>query len=66
VEGVTETIDQLNALLDIETPFDVVVDDPTGFSIFKPDEDVEKVIRPDEKLLAGINESLLAEAEDAD
>uniref|UniRef100_A0A7S4B839 ZPR1 jelly-roll domain-containing protein n=1 Tax=Chrysotila carterae TaxID=13221 RepID=A0A7S4B839_CHRCT len=66
VEGVTETIDQLNALLDIETPFDVVVDDPTGFSIFKPDEDVEKVIRPDEKLRAGISESLLAEAEDAD
>ena len=33
--------DALEALLDVEEPFDVVVDDPTGVSSFKPNDGVD-------------------------
>lgn len=36
VAAIVETVDQLNQMLDAEEPFDIVVDDPTGASIFKP------------------------------
>ena len=34
--GILATVDALEALLDAEEPFDLVVDDPTGASLFKP------------------------------
>jgi len=43
VSSITETIDKLNAMLDIEEPFTIIVDDPTGVSMFKPSDGVEIV-----------------------
>lgn len=41
--SILETVDSLEALLDVDEPFDIVVDDPTGASLFKPDDGVEVV-----------------------
>ena len=41
--AITETVDALNAMLDVEEPFTLVVDDPTGASQFKPADGVEVV-----------------------
>jgi len=41
VARVAETVDALNQLLDVDEPFTFVVDDPTGSSVFKPDNGVE-------------------------
>ena len=41
VASITETVDALNAMLDVDEPFTLVVDDPTGASLFKPDDGVE-------------------------
>ena len=41
--GILETIDALEQLLDLNEPWDLVVDDPTGQSQFKPSEGVEMV-----------------------
>lgn len=43
VAKIEETIDQLNALLDVDEPFEVVVNDPTGTSLFKPADGVKVV-----------------------
>jgi len=43
VELIAATIDELNQLLDVEEPFDLVVHDPTGASLFKPDHGVKVV-----------------------
>ena len=43
VQRIEETIEELNNLLDAETPFDVVVNDPTGASVFKPADGVQVV-----------------------
>ena len=39
--SVLETVDALEQLLDVDEPFDLVVDDPTGASLFKPSDGVE-------------------------
>ena len=39
--NILATVDALEALLDVEEPFDVVVDDPTGVSSFKPNDGVD-------------------------
>jgi hypothetical protein len=39
--SISETIDALEALLDAEEPFDLVVDDPMGASSFKPSDGVD-------------------------
>lgn len=36
-----EVVDTLNAMLDVDEPFDIIVDDPTGVSTFKPSEGIE-------------------------
>ena len=41
--AILETVDALEALLDVDEPFDIVVDDATGTSLFKPAEGVEIV-----------------------
>ena len=41
--SVLETVDALEQLLDINEPWDLVVDDPTGASQFKPSEGIEVV-----------------------
>lgn len=43
VSSITELVDQLTAMLDLEEPFTLVVDDPTGASQFKPSDGVEIV-----------------------
>lgn len=43
VSSITEVVDQLNAMLDLEEPFTLIVDDPTGASQFKPADGVEVV-----------------------
>ena len=43
VAKIAATIDQLNGLLDVDEPFDVVVNDPTGTSLFKPADGVRIV-----------------------
>ena len=43
VASITETVDALTAMLDVEEPFTLVVDDPTGVSLFKPSDGVEIV-----------------------
>jgi len=39
--SILETVDALEALLDVEEPFEIVVVDPTGASRFKPSDGVE-------------------------
>ena len=39
--AILETVEALEALLDVSEPFVIVVDDPTGASRFKPDDGVE-------------------------
>ena len=39
--ALSETVDALEGLLDVDEPFDIVVDDPTGASQFKPNDGVE-------------------------
>ena len=39
--AILETVDALEALLDLAEPFTIVVDDPTGASSFKPNDGVE-------------------------
>lgn len=39
--AILETVQALEACLDIAEPFDLIVDDPTGASKFKPDDGVE-------------------------
>ena len=39
--AILETVDALELLLDVEEPFDLIVDDPTGASSFKPSDGVE-------------------------
>ena len=39
--SILATVDALEALLDVEEPFEIVVDDPTGASSFKPSDGVE-------------------------
>ena len=39
--SILATVDALEALLDVDEPFDLVVDDPTGASSFKPMDGVE-------------------------
>ena len=39
--SILETVDALEQLLELNEPFDIVVDDPTGASQFKPSEGVE-------------------------
>ena len=41
VERITDTVDALNQLLDVDEPFTFVVDDPTGSSVIKPSAGVE-------------------------
>lgn len=43
VASISETVEKLNAMLDLDEPFTLVVDDPTGASQFKPDDEVEVV-----------------------
>lgn len=40
--AILETVDALEALLDLPEPFTIIVDDPTGASSFKPDDGVER------------------------
>lgn len=39
--ALSETVDALEGLLDVDEPFDIVVDDPTGASQFKPNDGIE-------------------------
>jgi mediator of RNA polymerase II transcription subunit 31 len=48
-ERIAETVDQLNQLLDVEEPFDLVVDDPTAMSLFKPSDGVAVVSEADQR-----------------
>ena len=41
--AIAETVDALNAMLDVDEPFTLIVDDPTGASQFKPTDGVEVV-----------------------
>ena len=43
VVAITDTVDQLTRMLDVDEPFTLLVDDPTGASIFKPDDGVQVV-----------------------
>jgi C4-type Zn-finger protein len=42
-DSILETVDQLEALLDVAEPFDIVIDDPTGASMFKPTDGIEVI-----------------------
>jgi len=48
VDRVSETIGELNALLDVERPWTFVIDDPRGYSTFLPAEGVETTDLPPE------------------
>jgi hypothetical protein len=41
--ALSETVDALEGLLDVDEPFDIVIDDPTGASQFKPSDGVDVV-----------------------
>eukprot|EP00310_Coccolithus_braarudii_P005941 CAMPEP_0183382406 /NCGR_PEP_ID=MMETSP0164_2-20130417/126929_1 /TAXON_ID=221442 /ORGANISM="Coccolithus pelagicus ssp braarudi, Strain PLY182g" /LENGTH=242 /DNA_ID=CAMNT_0025560027 /DNA_START=35 /DNA_END=763 /DNA_ORIENTATION=- len=69
INAVSDTIGQLNELLDVEKPFEFCVHDPTGFSVFKPSDGVvEEVLGgADLKLQEDLDiQKLVADAEDAD
>lgn len=42
-DAITDLCEKLNEMLDVEEPFEIVVDDPTGASIFKPDDGIDVV-----------------------
>ncbi len=46
-DTIVETVDQLSLLLDIPHPWDLVIHDPSGLTIVKPDDDggVEVVLK---------------------
>jgi len=68
IASVAATIDGLNDLLDGESPFDFVVHDPTGFSVFKPSVGVAVSSLYGEEAESGSHpvDQLVADAEDAD
>ena len=41
LQAITTTVDALTAMLDVDESFTIVVDDPTGASIFKPDHGID-------------------------
>ena len=42
-DAITDLCEKLNEMLDVEEPFEIVVDDPIGASIFKPDDGIDVV-----------------------
>ena len=69
VVAISETVEQLLGLLDVEQPFDLVLNDPAGASIFKPDHGVastplqlEPAARPPAAVMADMTEEEEAEA----
>ena len=69
VASITQTIEGLTELLDGESPFDFVIHDPTGFSVFKPSVGVEVSSLCGGEAEPGLHtavDQLIADAEDAD
>ena len=64
-ERIAETVDQLNQLLDVEEPFELVVEDPTSMSLFKPDDGVV-VVTAEDREAALAEEPGAALADDVD
>lgn len=54
--GIVESIDGLTQLLDMPHPWDIVIRDPSGLSMFKPDDGVVKTLlkEPDAGEVAGV------------